>query len=83
MHAIMSHLGCSAVCVPDELPPSFAALLSSSFPVGALLSMMAVLLKRSASTDLVLSVGAVLGRSIFLDVSAIDAAAGGRADATL
>ena len=82
MHAIMSHLGCSAVCVPDELPPSFAALLSSSFPVGALLSMMAVLLKRSASTDLALSVGAVLGRSI-LDVSAIDAAAGGRADATL
>jgi len=82
VHAIMSHLGCSAVCVPDELPPSFAALLSSSFPVGALLSMMAVLLKRSASTDLVLSVGAVLGRSI-LDVSAIDAAAGGRADATL
>ena len=82
MHAIMSHLGCSAVCVPDELPPSFAALLSSSFPVGALLSMMAVLLKRSASTDLVLSVGAVLGRSI-LDVSAIDAAVGGRADATL
>jgi len=82
VHAIMSHLGCSAVCVPDELPPSFAALLSSSFPVGALLSMMAVLLKRSASTDLVLSVGAVLGRSI-LDVSAIDAAVGGRADATL
>jgi hypothetical protein len=62
------------------LAPSFAALLSSSFPVGALLSMMAVLLKRSASTDLVLSVGAVLGRSIFLDVSAIDAVAGGRAD---
>ena len=82
MHAIMSHLGCSAVCVPgvlDELPPSLAALLSSSFLVGATLSM-AVLFKRSTSSDLVLSVFAVLGFSIFLGASTIGKAAGGSAD---
>jgi len=87
VHAIMSHLGCGAVCIPNELLPSFAALASSSLPAGATLSFpagaalsMAVLFKRSASADLLPLVGALLGRSIFLDVSTIDGTAGGRAD---
>jgi len=79
VHAIMSHLGCGAVCIPNELLPSFAALASSSLPAGATLSM-AVLFKRSASADLLPLVGALLGRSIFLDLSTIDGTAGGRAD---